>query len=259
MSPSFIWYELMTTDQAAAIDFYTKVVGWTAAPHPGSDAGGGAYMILSANGRGVGGVFQLTDEMTSQGASPLWAGYVGVEDADETAKRIEAAGGSIHKGPEDIPGVGRFAMVADPGGALFYILAPRPQETPPEPVPPMTPGHCGWHELYASQGEKDAFDFYSGLFGWETVREMDMGPMGVYRIFGVGGVDLGGMMDKPEQLPRSVWGYYFVVEGIDAAADRVRDNGGTVRMGPMEVPDGSWIIQGSDPQGTIFSLVSRER
>src|SRR4051812_13958618 len=127
MSPSFIWYELMTTDQAAAIDFYTKVVGWTAAPHPGSDAGGAPYMILSAGGRGVGGVFQLTEEMTSQGATPLWAGYVGVDDADDTAKRIEAGGGSILKGPEDIPGVGRFALAADPGGALFYILAPRPQ------------------------------------------------------------------------------------------------------------------------------------
>src|SRR3954470_2097503 len=116
MSASFIWYELMTTDQAAAIDFYTKVVGWSAAPHPGSDAGGASYMILSADGRGVGGVFQLTDEMTSAGASPLWLGYVGVEDADETAKRIQAAGGAVLKGPDDIPGVGRFALAADLGG-----------------------------------------------------------------------------------------------------------------------------------------------
>jgi predicted enzyme related to lactoylglutathione lyase len=259
MNASFIWYELMTADQSAAIDFYSKVVGWTAAPAPGSEAGGGPYMILSANGRGVGGVFQLTEEMTSQGASPLWLGYFGVEDADETAKRIEAAGGAIHRGPADIPGVGRFAMAADPGGALFYILAPKPQGDPPPPAPRMTPGHCGWHELYSSHGEKAAFDFYSGLFGWETVREMDMGAMGVYRTFSANGGEIGGMMDKPEQLPGSVWGFYFVVEGIDSAADRVREHGGTVRMGPIEVPDGSWIIQCSDPEGVVFSLVSKER
>jgi predicted enzyme related to lactoylglutathione lyase len=259
MNPTFIWYELMTTDQSAAIDFYSRVVGWTTAPHPGSEAGGAPYMVLSANGRGVGGVFQLTEEMTSQGASPMWLGYVGVDDADDMAKRIEAAGGSLRMGPADIPGVGRFALAADPGGALFYILAPQPQGDPPPPVPPMTPGHCGWHELHAGQGEKAAFDFYCGLFGWETVREMDMGAMGVYRIFGAGGTDLGGMMDKTEQLPSSVWAYYFVVDGIDSAADRVRDNGGTVRMGPMEVPDGNWIIQASDPQGVVFSLVSPRR
>jgi predicted enzyme related to lactoylglutathione lyase len=257
MAQSFIWYELMTTDQAAALDFYGRVVGWTHSRHPGGEPGAAPYMIVEAAGRGVGGVFQITEEMGD--APPMWLGYIGVADADATAEAIVAAGGSLRMGPADLPGVGRFALAADPGGAAFYILAPKPQGDPPPPVPRMTPGHCGWHELYAGQGEKAAFDFYSGLFGWETVREMDMGAMGVYRLFGIDGAEFGGMMDKPEPLPGSVWGYYFVVEGIDAAADRVRDQGGTVRMGPMEVPDGSWIIQCADPEGAVFSLVSKER
>jgi predicted enzyme related to lactoylglutathione lyase len=258
VNPTFIWYELMTPDRDAAVDYYTKVVGWTAAPHPTSTTDSGPYMVLSRDGREFGGMFEFTDAMKANGMPPFWIGYVAVPDADETARRIEAAGGAVHRGPDDIPGVGRFAMVADPGGAMFYVMAPNPREDAP-PRPEGSGPACGWHELITSQGQEAAFEFYSGLFGWETLSEFDMGPMGTYRIFGANGERLGGMMDKPEQLPRSVWGYYFTTPAIDAAAERVAANGGTVRMGPMQVPDGSWVIQCADPQGAIFSMVSKVR
>jgi predicted enzyme related to lactoylglutathione lyase len=259
MTPTFIWYELMTPDREAAIDFYAKVAGWTAAPHPTSQTSSGPYMVLSRDGREFGGLFAFTDDMKANGMPPMWNGYVGVAHADETIARIRAAGGSVHMGPEEIAGAGRIAMVADPGGAFFYVIEPKPEGEPPPRPQGSTPA-CGWHELYTSQGEKAAFGFYSELFGWETLSEMDMGAMGTYRIFGADGERLGGMMDKPAQLPRSVWGYYFTVDGgVGAAAERVRANGGTVRMGPMEIPDGSWIIQCSDPQGAVFSLLSNAR
>ena len=259
MTSTFIWYELMTPDRDAAIDFYTKVAGWTAAPHPTSQTDTGPYMVLSREGREFGGVFGFTDEMRANGMPPMWVGYIWVPDTDAAARQVEAAGGAVHRGPNDIPGIGRFAMVADPGGALFYLMTPNPREAPPPPAPEGSLPACGWHELYASQGEKAAIGFYHALFGWETIREMDMGPMGTYRIFGADGEDMGGMMDKPEQLPRSAWGFYFNVESVDAALERVTAGGGEVRMGPIEVPDGSWIIQCADPQGGVFSLRSIER
>jgi predicted enzyme related to lactoylglutathione lyase len=258
MADTFIWYELMTSDLDSALDFYRAIVGWSTADEPNAAAAGVRYAILSAGERGIGGAIQLTDEMTAHGARPGWLGYIGVADTDAKAKAVADAGGKILMGPADIPNVGRFALVADPGGAPFHLMTPNPRPDVP-PVPEGTPGTVGWHELYAGGGEKAAFAFYSSQFGWETLTEMDMGPMGVYRIFGADGARLGGMMNKPEQLPTSVWGYYFHVDGIDAAAERVRANGGTVRTGPMEVPDESWIIQGSDPQGAAFSLVSRRR
>jgi predicted enzyme related to lactoylglutathione lyase len=161
-------------------------------------------------------------------------------------------------GPDDIPNVGRFAMVADPGGAAFYLLTPNSPEQPPRAEPDM-PGLVSWHELYAGQGQKAAFDFYSGQFGWETITEMDMGPMGVYRIFGSDGVQMGGMMDKPENVPASAWGFYVNVDGIDSAIERIHANGGQVTMGPHEVPGGSWVVQATDPQGASFALVSTTR
>jgi predicted enzyme related to lactoylglutathione lyase len=259
MADKFFWYELMTNDADAAVDFYGRVVGWTAADHPNSATPGGMrYTVLSAGERGIGGVLQLDDSMKGAGMKPIWVGYVAVADTDAMARRIAEAGGTIHVPPTDIPNVGRFAMASDPGHVAFYVMTPLPMEGPP-PAAPDTPGHVSWHELYSSVGEKAAFAFYSGLFGWETMTEMPMGAMGTYRIFGDGETQWGGMMDKPEQVPASLWSYYVNVESVDAAAERVKASGGQVIMGPMEVPDGSWVLQGIDPQGAVFALRSVQR
>jgi uncharacterized protein len=254
----FFWYELMTSDLDAAIGYYTKVVGWTASDMPMPGDSSQRYTILNVGERGVGGALQLTDQMRAGGARPGWLGYIHVGDADAAAKSIADAGGKVLMGPDDIPEVGRFAMVADPGGAAFYVMMPFPRGEMP-PLDPATPGVVSWHELYSSLGDKAAFDFYSGQFGWETITEMDMGPMGTYRIFGAEGVQMGGMMNKPDNIPVSMWGFYVNVDGIDAAAERVKANGGQVLMGPHEVPGGSWIVQCMDPQGAAFALVSTKR
>ena len=74
------------------------------------------------------------------------------------------------------------------------------------------------------------------------------------------GQTAGGMMTKPKDLQAPpYWGYYFNVEAIDAAIERVNAGGGKVLMGPMEVPGGAWIINGVDPQGAHFSLVAPKR
>ena len=260
MADKFIWYELMSTDVDAGLDFYKAVVGWNAADHPGSTESGNRYVVLSVGDRGVGGALQLNEEMIAGGARPAWVGYIGVDDADAKAAAIEAAGGKVLMPVNDIPDVGRFAMLADPGGAPFYILEPRPPEggAPPRPDP-EAPGMISWHELYSSVGEKAAFAFYSGLFGWQTITEMPMGEMGSYRIFGEGELQMGGMMDKPPNVPVSAWAFYINVDGIDAAVERVKDKGGQILMGPHEVPGGSWIVQGVDPQGANFALVSPTR
>ena len=165
----------------------------------------------------------------------------------------------IHRGPDDIPNVGRFAVVADPGGAVFMLLTPLPREDAPLAAEPTTPGLVSWHELYSSLGQEAAFRFYSAQFGWETCELMDMGPTGKYRIFGADGVQMGGMMDKPENVPASAWGFYVNVAGLDSAIDRIKANSGQVLMGPHEVPGGSWIVQAMDPQGAAFALVSTTR
>jgi len=252
----FIWYELMTTDQPAAEAFYRAVAGWEMA-----DAGqpGMRYTILSAGTRGVGGIMKLPAEACEAGAKPGWTGYIGVADTDAEARRIVESGGSIHRGPDDIPDVGRFAVVADPGGAVFQLLTPLPREQEPPPMDRKALRQIGWHELYAGNGQERAFAFYAAHFGWSTLDLMDMGEMGKYRIFGADGVPFGGMMDKPADTPTSAWAFYVNVDGIDAAVERIKANRGQVLMGPHEVPGGTWIVQALDPQGANFALMSPTR
>jgi predicted enzyme related to lactoylglutathione lyase len=83
--------------------------------------------------------------------------------------------------------------------------------------------------------------------------------MGTYQLFAAGGEPIGGMMNKPDQIPSPVWLFYFNVAEIEAAASRVGEHGGQVLMGPHQVPGGSWIAQCMDPQGAMFALVAPRR
>ena len=257
MANGFIWYELMTSDPDAAIAFYATVVGWRAEDMTIPEMGDYRYTILHAGDRGVAGLAALPDDCP-EAMRPGWFGYVEVPDTDAAAVAIAAAGGKVHMPPDDIPTVGRFAMVADPGGSPFYLLSPLPRDDAPPPLPRMTPGNVGWHELYAADGDA-AFRFYGAQFGWSEVSVMDMGPMGTYRLWSAdGGEAVGGMMTKPPHVPQPLWSFYFVVDSVEAAAERVRAQGGAIVNGPMQVPDGSWIVMGVDPQGASFSLVSEQ-
>jgi len=253
-SGQFVWYELMTSDAAAAARFYQSVVGWGA-----KDAGmpGGDYTILSSGGVDVGGLMTLTEEACMRGVPPCWTGYVGVDDVDAYAARVTAAGGKLLREAQDIPGVGRFAVVADPYGAGFILFRGSSAQGP-APAAPATPGHIGWHELQAGDGA-GAFAFYSGLFGWTKGEAMDMGPQGVYQLFATGGEAVGGMMTKMSDVPQPFWLYYINVAALDAAVARVNEGGGKVLMGPHQVPGGSWIVNCIDPQGAVFALVAPAR
>jgi predicted enzyme related to lactoylglutathione lyase len=245
----FVWYDLMTTDMPAAEKFYGRVVGWGA-----QDSGmpGQKYTLFTTPQRPVGGLMTIPDEARKAGAQPMWSGYIAVDDVDAYAAKVKRVGGAIHVPPEDIPTVGRFAMVSDPQGAVFALF--KGSSEPPGDAAPGTQGHIGWHELHAADGGA-AFDFYASQFGWTKAEAMDMGAMGVYQIFARNGTPTGGMMTKPAGMPHPMWLYYFYVDAIDAAAERVKAGGGEVTNGPMEVPGGQWIVQCLDPQGAMFALL----
>jgi predicted enzyme related to lactoylglutathione lyase len=248
----FVWYDVMTTDTTAAETFYRNVIGWDTKDSGMTDR---SYTLLSVGPTMVGGLMPIPEDARAMGVRPAWMGYVGVDDVDAYAARVKAAGGAVHRAPEDIPGIGRFAVVADPHGAGFILFKGMTGE---EPAPPGTPGHIGWHELHAGNGES-AFAFYSGLFGWTKAEAMDMGPMGIYQIFATGGAPIGGMMTKTPDTPAPFWLYYFNVEAIDAAIARVTAAGGRIALDPHQVPGGSWIAQCIDPQGAMFAMVGGKR
>lgn len=242
---TFIWHELVTTDVKGSLSFYKHVMGWTVTDMPSERLG--TYHVVEASGKGLGGV------MSMPGMSPHWVGYIYSSDVDRDAKRIEQAGGKIHRPPEDIPTVGRFAPVSDPQGAGFVLFKPTP---PPGKAPELASGlgAVGWNELHTTDW-KAAFAFYSELFGWKKGQAMDMKEAGIYQLFSAGGPDIGGMMNRMSPAIPPQWTYYFNVDAVTPALGRVKEKGGTVLMGSTEVPGPMWTAQCKDPQGASFALV----
>lgn len=253
----FIWYDLMTSDVDAAQQFYGKILGWTFRDSGQKDM---RYQTIEAKGQGIGGVMELTREMTGGGARPCWMGYIVVDDVDASAKSIKDAGGTVHMQPRDIPSVGRVALVTDPQGVMFYIMRPTPPADNPDATShafmatkPLV-GHCGWNEL-ATSNLDSAVNFYINQFGWRQDEEVDMGPMGSYKLFHHGPDMIAGMMKAPDEMPVSMWSYYFEVSNIDAAVATVKSSGGQIIQEPREVPGGEFTVNGVDPQGASFALV----
>lgn len=245
----FVWYELITTEPEKAEDFYRTVFDWKTrdAGHPDM-----RYTLIEAGSADVGGVMELPAEARDAGGKPGWIGYVGVENVDTAARKVTEGGGAIHRQPADIPGVGRFAIAADPQGAAFCLFADSNGGT--SEANSMAVGHIGWNELHSTDW-KSGFDFYAKQFGWSKDEAMDMGPMGTYQLFRTGGENaVGGMMDD-KAFPRPAWLFYVSVDDIDATLDRVTANGGQLVHGPSEVPGGMWIINALDPQGAMFAAV----
>ncbi len=250
----FIWYELLTTDAEAARTFYADVIGWTA-----TDSGQPAidYRILAAAEGNVGGLMQITDDMRSAGARPVWLGYIAVDDVDQTVAAITAAGGAIQMSPMDIPDVGRIAMATDPQGAPFYVMrGASDEQSHAFAYDRPRLGHCAWNEL-ATSDRAGAMQFYSELFGWEKDGEMDMGPLGAYEFVRRGAVAglFAGVMTRPREMPVSLWSFYFRVADVDAAVRRTQAGGGEVIVGPMEIPGGEFSVNARDPQGAMFAFM----
>jgi uncharacterized protein len=253
----FIWYELMTPDPVAAKTFYDAVIGWTIEPEPSGEMD--YRMIGRADGGLAGGVMRLTDEMRQHGAQPIWLGYVRVDDVDATVASIESDGGKVLLGAFDIPNIGRVAMVADPQGNALYVMKPIPpadkREAQSDVFSTSEEQRVNWNELSTSDPVA-ALDFYIPLFGWEKGDTMPMGDLGDYQFINRNGQMIGaacGVM--PGGSPK--WRYYVRVPSIAKAAEAVKSNGGSIAMGPHEVPGGDHIIIGIDPQGAEFGLVGK--
>jgi len=247
MHGQFAWYDLVTSDVAAARKFYPAVTRW------GTQQWQPDYMMWTAQGAPFADITQMSSEQMAA-TPPHWLGYVTVDDVDSSAARVQLLGGEVKVGPEDIPEVGRYAIIQDPQGAMIAIFKSQNAGEGWDGTPAL--GRFSWHELMTTDIHA-AFRFYSGVFGWENMEEMDMGPgLGTYLEYGKGGKMFGGVFARrPEHgdMPPN-WIFYVNVADLDGALKATTRGGGSVKMGPMEVPGGSRVATCSDPQGTLFAL-----
>lgn len=261
------WYELTTTqgklEEAGA--FYGKVFGWTVVD---SGMEGFAYHLARIGESMIAGLMNMPDDVA--GMPPNWMTYFSVDDCDQFCKDATAKGARVFRQPSDIPGTGRFAILADPQGAAFGVLQPNMSEMTEEQIAKMESGeiagafdqnragHANWNELMTSDPEA-GFAFYAGLLGWEKGEAMPMGEMGNYQLFRRNGKDIGAMMGLGN-APVPNWLPYFGANGSCAAkAEEITAAGGKLLHGPVEVPGPAYIAVFQDPQGAGFAIVAPEK
>ena len=255
------WYELGTGDLDAAGAFYGRILGWQV-----SDSGmeGFDYRLAQSDGDMVAGMMSNAGQQGNP--PPNWVIYFAVDDCDRTAAEVAAKGGKVYKQPEDIPGTGRYAVVADPQGAVFGLLQPDMSGMSEAEIAKADEGgafnqnkagHGNWNELMTSDPEA-GFAFYCGLFGWTKGEAMDMGEMGTYQLVRRNGVDIGAVMGLGNS-PVPAWLPYFgAPDTATATVEAIKAAGGTVHHGPAEVPGPAYIAVAQDPQGAWFAVVSAE-
>ena len=243
----FAWYELLTTDVAAARDFYGKVIGWGA---KNVAASGMVYTVMTAGDSPLGGLMDLPMEGRRFGATPRWIGYVAINDVDAAAAEIRHLGGTILVPPTD-SNIGRISIVADPQTATFALVTGLTYGQR-KPSALDEPGLVGWHELLAAD-RSGIFGFYGELFGWQGACA-EAEPADLYQLFSAGGQTIGGMLTKVPSVGQPCWLFYFNVDDIGAAVRQVHAGGGRILQGPIELPDGCWIARCVDPQGALFAL-----
>jgi predicted enzyme related to lactoylglutathione lyase len=252
MHGQFCWYDLITTDPAAAKRYYPKLFNWKVEAFPFASAEQ-PYDMWSVGGNTLGGVGKLTEQQRSMGLPSHWLPSVQVNNLDETASKATSLGGHVVMAPVDIPETGRYAVITDPQGATIALFeASGPFEGFDGTA---TMGRPSWHELMTTD-YKRAFEFYSALFGWEKIDEVDMGPLGMYFEYGKDGKMFGGMYNRTPEMGgmHPFWLPYFHVKDVEASTAAAKKAGGFVQNGPMEVPGGSWIVVMGDPQGAAFAM-----
>jgi uncharacterized protein len=249
---TFCWVDLATTDPAGAKAFYGELFGWEADDMPAGEAG--TYTMLRLDGDDVCALYEKEAERREQGFPPHWFSYVSVESADATASRARDLGGTVYGEAFDVLDSGRMAIIQDPTGAVLGAWQPRAHIGARRV---NDPGCMTWNELQ-SRDPETAAAFYGELFDWETETIEENGQP-VYVTIKNAGSSNGGIMPMTEQHGDAppYWLAYFTVPSCDAAVARVRELGGGVLAGPLDLGAGRIAVV-SDAQGAAFALFEGE-
>jgi predicted enzyme related to lactoylglutathione lyase len=235
------WVDLGSPDTGASAAFYGEMFGWTAAMDPRPEAGGyGMFTIRDKNVAGIG-------PQMNPGMPPFWAVYLTVADADETAAKVTANGGTVVVAPMDIFDAGRMCVAQDSVGSFISFWQPR-EHIGCELV--NEAGTFTWNEL-ATSDLGGAQSFYSNVFGLGI--DADLAGEGA-AIFTVDGkVACGAHTAGPGEFP--AWSVWFAVDDCDERAAKAVELGGTILMPPNDMDFGRGSVI-ADPQGAVFGVAA---
>jgi hypothetical protein len=219
-----IWVDLFSGDPEGSRAFYARLFGWHVEVN--SDPQYGGYALATIGGQPVAGI---GPKMMPE-APTAWSIYIGTPDADELAKTVQAAGGTVIAPPMTVGDQGRMAVFQDPSGAFISAWQPISMAGSIE----GRSNTFRWAELN-SRGFERAARFDEAVFGWVP----QLSPM------------------VPAFVP-SYWMVCFSVADVDASHRTALEAGATEMLAPQDFPGGRFAILG-DPQGATFGLILAPR
>lgn len=247
-----IWFDLTSSDPDRAAEFYRAIFGWEAEP-PRAEFGG--YRNFTRNGRRVAGLSPYMPE--AGGPTNVWAVYLRTDDAEATARAVQAAGGSIMVPPMPVGDEGTMLVAVDSAGAVIGFWQPDQHHGFSQRGEHGTPY---WFESHSTDYAK-SIDFYTRVLG-ARIEEVGTGgdpdaagPDAYGQVF-TGDLAYMGIMDAAKILPPgagSFWQPYVTVDDVAATVARVESLGGSVLMGAEVTPYGT-LAAVTDPLGAAFSL-----
>jgi predicted enzyme related to lactoylglutathione lyase len=249
---TFCWPELATTDADSAKTLYGGLFGWTFDDQ--ASGTGTTYTVARLAGRDVAALYVLQRSQRESGVPPRWNSYAAVANADESATRVKALGGTIFGAPFDVGKNGRMAIVRDPQGATLCLWEARAH--PGAQIVGEIGSLC-WTEL-ATTDTVAAGHFYASLFGW-ALKKQETGVR-AYTELWKGPRPAGGMMalEKDRATAGPVWGVYFRVADCDAAVAKALELGARVSRKPVDIEKVGRYAFLTDREGATFAVMALE-
>ncbi len=252
---TFCWFELATTDQAAAKQFYQSLFAWDVQDSPIGPAQ--VYSTFKLHGRDVAAAYTLRPEQRAGGVPTAWLPYIRVDALDEVTTAAAGAGARLVMSPLDVMDLGRMSIVQDPTGATFAMWEPRRSQGTGLAG---EPGTVVWADLITPDQQR-ASAFYRELFRWKMVEGKSMvdAKPGNYAHIVNGTAFIGGIPPVHGDGVPARWMMYFAVSDCLAAIAKATSLGGRLVSGPVKIEGTRQFAGLADPQGAVFAIVeSRE-
>jgi uncharacterized protein len=242
-----IWADLVTPDLAVAQRFYSGMFGWT---FQTIHTGDSEYAVAIAGGQPIAGVLQKPLP-SDEHRQPAWLTFIAVRDVDAAERNAVKNGAKSVSKPKSYPGRGRQAVLADPDGAVFAVLASSSGD-PPDYL--AAPGEWIWSSLLAHDTEREA-TFYKAVFGYDL---FDLPPENGKAHVLLSTDDYARASLNP--LPsggrrRPHWLNFIRVQSADDAAAKAISLGGKVLVEPYEDRHGGKIAVIADPAGAPLGVM----
>ena len=238
MAPgAVVWYDLLTEDVGAVLDFYRDLFGWELVQHNAN------HYVVVHKGRPMAGISQIRDDDLDV-SEAFWLAGIVVDDVDKAVGRASKNGATVHIEPKDSKNYARYAVISDPEGVPVMLLDPFQQLGSGR-----GPGAWVWTELWARDPDAAA-KFYKKVVGFERGQvEVGGAP---YEVFKTADELRAGLVKTPNPKVDPAWAPYLLVDDLEDTLARTPRLGGRVLVKPTDFRSGGSVALLADPSGAAF-------